>query len=272
MSTAVEEVVRYFHSLDSLSEQTKEISVEHAREILKKLRILKNEDSDEEKRDLDEEKKEIAEELLEAIKAFLNRVQEVSGASAEVNDTEFSSVFEKAAIACGRAIYKIRSDIIAQLIKQGKTQQASSMQAQLERETPDKFKLPVKLSDVASMLEQGFSYAEVLQQRIAAGLEVIRAENLAPPPPPPKKDKDKDAKDKALDVLSAAIGIGYKVLGVNKKDLVAAAEQVNSKAPDPHLEAISFKVAGVNKKELVEPAQKANEQQQSPIDPALRQR
>src|ERR1700728_3351976 len=112
ITDAFNEVVKYFNSIDSLSLETKEISVQHAREILEKLRFKKSEDGDEEKRDLDEEKKEKVDTLLQAIKAFFRRLEEIVRDNPEaLNDEECAPAIAKTIDPLGKAIYKVRDDI-----------------------------------------------------------------------------------------------------------------------------------------------------------------
>ena len=55
IASEFEAVVRHFNSIDSLSHASREISVQHGRDILEKLRVIaESEDSDKEKLDLDE--------------------------------------------------------------------------------------------------------------------------------------------------------------------------------------------------------------------------
>lgn len=270
VSGAFDEIVIYFNSLDTLSRETREISVQHARDILEKLRFkAEDEDSDEEKRDLDEERKEQEESLLQVARAFLRRLAELAKDHPErLNDAEYAPIFEKAFDAIGKVLYRTRVDIIETLIKQGKANVAQSMQAKLENETPQKFKAhDIQLDDVVGMLEAGLTYAELLQKKIAAGQQVPLVQNV-PPPQPRKKEKEHDHKSKALDIISMGVGIGYKIFGVSRKELIPAVQQINRDAPDPLLEGTGYKVSGISREELVEHAQKANEpSQEMAMDP-----
>ena len=102
-------------------------------------------------------------------------------------------------------------------------------------------------------------------EKIAAGLEMQQWQNM--PPPVPVKKTEKDAKGKALDVLAMGAGLGYKIAGVSNQDLMAAAEHINSIAPDPLLQGNDYKIAAVSKAELIEPAQKVNEAPGQAVDP-----
>lgn len=267
LSDAFHEVVHYFNSVDSLSAETKDVSVQHAREILEKLRFNKNEDSDEEKRDLEEEKKEKTEALLQAAKAFLRRLQEIVRDKPEaLNDPECAPAIEKALDPLGKVLYKVRDDILQAMIRLGKENVARARQAELERDTPEKYKAKeVVFEEIAGVLVTALTYAELLEKKIAAGLEMPQWQNM--PPPVQTRKKDRDAKDKAVDVVSMGAILGYQIAGVSNADLLAAAEHVNKVTPDPLLQGVGYKVAAVSKADLVQSAQKANEAPEKAVGP-----
>ncbi len=119
-------VVRHFNSIESLSQTTREVSVQHGRDILEKLRVMAGEGGDEAGLNLDETHLEIAEMLLVAAKAFLGSMAEIARNRQEtLADKSISPVFEKAVDGIGKVSYKIRDFVINILIKQGKISAAS---------------------------------------------------------------------------------------------------------------------------------------------------
>ncbi len=272
----LEQLVRHFNSLDSLSQASKEEAVGHARDILERLRFKKDdEESDEQLLDKDEANRKIAEDLLEVAKAFFGLVKwAIRNDPEKAIEKQISPVFEKTHDALGKATYKVRIEVINQLIKQGKAAEAAFMRAQLEVRTPEKFKAhSLPLSQLLEVMEEGLTQAELIEKRIAAGLQAQQWQNLPPPPLAPKKSELKDKLDIKDKIKAALFSEHHTVLvsqvsSVSEAALIPAAQQIND-LPDPLIHhGVSYKVAAVSKEELVHPAKQVNEESEKQQDSA----
>jgi len=264
-------IVQRFNSVDSLSQETKDISVAHARDILEKLRFKPDgEESDAQLLDIDETRQNLMEALLQAAKAFLGTVADIIRSDPEKKATqEITPVFEKTMGAFGKTSYRVRIEIINQLIKQGKSSEAAAMRAKLEADTPQKFKaMEVPLIQLLDIIKSGLTNVELIEKRIAAGLQSQQWQNM-PPPPPLKKPVKLSIKDKVMAALFSHdhTVVSSQISGVSESALIPAAQKINE-LPDPLVHhGVGYKVAGVNKEELVSSAKKANEETLQVLDP-----
>lgn len=243
--TSFEELERHFNSIDSLSADVKAEAVEHARNILEKLRFYADEDGGGEKRDKDEDMAERATMLLQLSQTFLALMAEIAKLDASRReDKEYSALFESTRNAIGKISYKVRSDIINTLIKHGKHPHAHAMRTQLEDTTPPKFKtLDVPFRQMVKTLEAGLSKAMFMRSTLGLG-------------------------KKAADAVHSGVHTqaGYQIVGVNKKELIDTVQKVNE---EPLTTVVGSKIVGVSNKSLVDTAKQVNEASIPGLNPNL---
>lgn len=249
-----ETVVRHFNSIESLSLATREVSVQHGRDILEKMRVLADEEGGgKEKPDLEETQLEMAEMLLIAAKAFLGSMAEIARSNREkLADKDVSPVFEKTVDGLGRVSYKLRNFVIDMLIRQGKNKEADEMRAATEQTTPDRFKSgETTITNLAKLIEAGIMQAEILEKRIAEERKSKRSRKNDEP-----SNRDRILDEKARQLVSEISGY-HTIVEVNRKDLIPVVQKVNTEQEKsynvgPHV------VTEVNKEKLVTSAQEAN--------------
>ncbi len=245
-----ERVVRHFNSIDSLSHATREVSVQHARDILERLRFLAEEgDAEERKFDLDESRLETSEMLLTVAKAFLGCMAELARKDREkLADKEASPVFEKTVDAIGKIGYRVRTNVINLLIKQGKGNTADEMRSKLESTTPERFKVSrISGAEILRDLEAGLFRAEMLEKK-AAGLP----------------DRKGTMSNEACNIVSS-VGGYHTIIEVSEKGLIPAVQEVILEQEKSYGRG-KHKVYEVSKEELIPAAQEANKGQDKGLD------
>lgn len=240
-----ENLIRRFNSIDSLTQEVKDISVEHARDILRNLRIKAGEgDTDAEKLDIDESKREIAEALLKAARAaFAFMAGIVRNDKDILGDKEFSALFESTVNVFGKACYRVRLEVINILIKQGKPIQAEKMKQRLEVETPARLKTSegqLPMPQLIGIIEDHLVQIERIQKKISAH----------------KKIPDLIKKDSEILNIANNIGGAYRVKGINIEQLIGVAQQANEEIESTF---VCKNVKAVSEEKIVPAAQKANE-------------
>lgn len=255
-----EGVLKTFNSIESLSQEAKEASIEHARDILRNLRILASNKGDAEKRDVDDEAKpEIAEKLLEVAKIMFALVAKIAKDNKDVfNDKEFSTLFENTKDTLGKAYYRVRSDIIAILIKQGRSPEALKMKEQLEAIVPQKLRAKegqLPMVQVIGAIEDHLAVIQRLANKKASELQVKQALGV--------KSKEQDVQA----VRNNISGV-YRIKGINSEHLIAPAQKINEELETT---VVYNNVKEINVEKFVPAAQKANEKPeptfgQNPLD------
>lgn len=249
-----ETVVKHFNSIESLSLAMREVSVQHGRDILEKLKSLAaEEDSDKQKLDVDETRLELAEMLLIAAKSFLGVLAELARENQEkLADPEAAPVFERTVDGLGRVSYKLRHFVIEMLIRQGRGKEADDMHADLEETTPDRFKSgDTGISYMAKLIEAGILQAEMLGKKIN---EERRAKKSRKTDPVSHREQVLDERARRL---VADISGYHTIVEVNHKSLISSVQKVNVEQEKSYSVG-SHVVTEVNKEKLVTSAQEAN--------------
>ncbi len=231
VANAFEYTTRHFKSVDTLSQKDKDISVEHAREILEKLRIkLSNgmREFNAEVGDVRDERQEIAHDLLRATEAFRGETAAIARYNPEL--LRNNKALADAADVIGKIAYRVRADVVNMLREEGNIEAADKMAARLAK-FPEKFKSredQIPLNELIKMLDSGLSEAQQIVKRSGIAVSYVREQNMPPPPQPPKKP---DPKSQAL---SAVHGGKYdsmtnaKTMAINNENLRDAAIQANN--------------------------------------------
>ncbi|HEU5046702.1 MAG TPA: hypothetical protein VFT64_02555 [Rickettsiales bacterium] len=233
-----------FNSIDSLSQEVKELSIEHARNILKHLRIVANGENKTEKRDVDEDAREIADAMLEAAKMFAALVMElVKDGIDPLKDQEIAPLFEATRDAFGKAKRRVRVDIINMLSKMGRAGEALQMKQQLEAESRQTAQ-PTTVSSMADVARQ-------IEERLAKLEAAARKKQM--------QAKLGGAKGKlAAAVMNVSNNVGgvFRIVGLNKEGFLPAAQHTNEILETT---MVGKSVAEVSHEKLVDAAQKASE-------------
>ncbi|MEI7668589.1 MAG: hypothetical protein WCJ33_00725 [Pseudomonadota bacterium] len=165
-------------SVESMSVEAKQISVEEARKILENLRLMSNDESSNSYRDLKDENIKIAEDLLNVSYSFNNILANLIKNDATIlEDSNIISVIDAITqIAC-----RAGNDMINNLRLSGKEEIAFKLKQRLDKIIPDKlktFEKDISLKDLAKQLESGLNYAEnITAKTIKLPEEVISAKN-----------------------------------------------------------------------------------------------
>ena len=241
----LDQYVRRFNSIDSLSQETKEVAIEHARNILKNLRIVAGESLQNEKRDVDEDAREAADGILKAAKAFAALIAEmIKDGIDPLKDQEVASLFEMTKDAFGKARYRVRLDIINILAKQGRTDEALQMKQRLEAEVQQGTVPPQagagSMADVARQIEDRLAKMEALARK-----KQMQA-------------KLGGAKGKLAAVMDIGNNVGgvFRIVGLNQEALIPAAQRTNDILENT---MVGKSVSEVSNEKLVDAAQKASE-------------